>query len=132
MLPFRQQGTIRAFLGAAVIGVLYRYWLTAPILGRLSVTQWHVIAFGVAVVIGVALVRVGLNLALIACSSVIGLVLGGIWAALVAPNDVTIPISTELSNAFKHSFTLWWQIAILTVAVTLGGFLSRALNRSKS
>jgi hypothetical protein len=130
VLLSRPRDTISALLAATVGGVLYRYWLTAPALGRLSITEWRFIAFGVAVVVGVVLVRTGLNLAALACSSVVGLVLGGIWAALGAPtHDVTIPLSTELSNAFGHSLILWREMALLTVAVTLGGFLSHVVNR---
>jgi len=102
------------------------------VLGRLSIAQWRYIAFGVAVLIGVVLVRLGLNIAVLACTSVVGLVLGGTWAALVAPKDVTTPLSTELSNAFNYSLTLWREMVLLTVAVALGGLLSRVVNRPKS
>ena len=132
--PSRPRDAINALLVATVSGVLYRYWLNAPVLRHLSMGQWRSVAFGVVVVIGVVLVRIGLNnLAALACSSVVGLFLGGTWAALEVPTlDVTSPISTEPSQAFGSNLTLWREIALLTIAVTLGGLLSRFVNRRKS
>ena len=130
MLQFRKRNTLVALVAALVIGVSYRYWLTAPVLGNWSVGKWRTVGFVFAVVIGFLLVRIGLNnLLALVCSSMVGLVLGGIWTAMEAPNDVTTSLSTKLSEAFIDSLRLWPEIALFTVAVALGGLVIRLVNR---
>lgn len=127
MLASRPQDIGRALLAATVTGVLYRYWLAAPVLHLLSVTLWHVIALGAALVIGIVLVQIGLNLATLMCSSALGLILGGACAALAANDlhgDVSMSLDTQLSDALSFSLALWREVALLTLAVAIGGLLA--------
>jgi hypothetical protein len=115
---------LHASVAPIIIGVLYRYWLIAPVLHWLSALQWRVVAILVAVLIGGLFSVLRVPLAASVCACVAGLLLGGAWAAWWAPNDVRVSF---IGVFWSHLQLFWWDVVVLTIAVGVGGICSRAV-----
>jgi len=55
----------------------------------------------------------------LACGVMVGLLLGGTWAAWTFPNDVTISFCAAFASHLK---SFWRETLLLTFATTLAGF----------
>ncbi len=92
MPPSSRRCFINTSFAAALISILYRYWLVTPVLKSLSIGQWRLVAVVVAAASGCLLFRLKLPMLALACASMAGLLIGGTWAAWQAPSDVTIGV----------------------------------------
>lgn len=107
---------------AAFIAILYRYWLILPVLEYLTIGQWRLVALLIAATIGVLMSRLKLSLLAVVCSSTVGLLLGGTWAAHFGED---IPISVAF--AFASSMTFWRDEIVLIVASLIGWYCTARL-----
>jgi len=89
---------INMLITAALISILYRYWLVIPVLKHLSISWWRLVATVVAAASGFALSRLSFSVRALACGSIAGLLIGGTEAAWQAPNDVTISLTTAFAG----------------------------------
>jgi hypothetical protein len=121
-----RRGVINTLITAALISILYRYWLVTPVLKYLSIGQWRLIAVVVAAVSGCVLFQFRFSVLALACGSMAGLLIGGTWAEWRAPNDVTITVSAAFAS---HLESFWREVIVLTVTVIVGGFCVAALER---
>lgn len=101
-----------------LIAILYRYWLVTPVLQYLSIRKWYVVAMVVAAAIGSIMSLLKLPTSAFVSASVVGLLLGGTWAAWHFPNDVPISVCGAFQS---HLESFWRQVLILTGTVTIGG-----------
>jgi hypothetical protein len=113
----------------ALTAGLYWQWLTAPVLDRLSIDQWVVVAIAVALMMGAVLGWLKVSLPAMVWSVLAGQFLGGTCASFQAPKDMIIPFLDELAAAFRHSLELWRHPILLTVGVAAGGLLGHAVKR---
>jgi hypothetical protein len=110
---------INSVLAAVLVAILYRYWLTVPALLYFSMAAWLCVGVLVFVVYGCAFSFFRLPIQALACSSLVGLLVGGTWGELETPNDVSVLVG----EAFRiHLITCWPDIVILTVAAVVTGF----------
>lgn len=107
---------IHASVAAAIFAVLYRYWLTAPVLQYVTIGRWRSFAIVVAAACGSALSLLRVSTPALSCGAMAGLLLGGAWAAWKAPTDV--PISAYAAFV-SHLESFWREILLLTFAATL-------------
>lgn len=91
--------------------ILYKFWLTYPILRILTIVQWKIVAVLVAAVLGIASGMAGLHAHLVVGATMVGLVLGGAWAGLSAPNDVP---TTFLDQFVGHLKAFWPEVVLFT------------------
>ena len=106
-------------MAAAPIAILYRYWLVAPVLQYVSIGQWRFLAIVVAAACGCAWTLLRLPVLALACGWMVGLLVGGAWAAWQAPTDVPVSINTAFVS---HLESLWRTVVTLTVTATVSGF----------
>jgi hypothetical protein len=103
---------ISTVLGA----VLYRYWLVTPVLNYLSLDQWRLVAVGVAVLFGILSALGKWNLSTFVSGLMMGLMVGGTWAALPASHG-------SVGNAFISNLeTFWREMIVCVCAAALGGY----------
>jgi hypothetical protein len=105
-----------AFVAAAVIAILYRYWLIAPVLHYLNVNQWRLIAIVVAAASGCVLSLFRLPMLPLASASLAGLLVGGTYAAWQAPSDARMSVIAAVGS---HLQSFWREVTLLTVIITL-------------
>lgn len=118
----RREFTI-ALIVAALISMLYRYWLVYPILRSLSLGQWRWVAVSVAAAIGATCSLLGLPMRAIVTAAVVGLLSGGTWAALFIPTDVRVTVYSAFAS---HLESFWREVIILTIVIALStAFVSR-------
>ena len=110
---------IHAAIAAAIFAVLYRYWLTTPVLQYVSIGRWRLFAIVAAAACGGVLSLLRFSTSVLACGVMAGLLLGGTLAAWKLPNDVAISIYAAFASHFE---SFWREILILTLAATLAGF----------
>jgi hypothetical protein len=85
----------------------------------MSVGEWRLVAMVVAFAIGGLMSALRSSIKTIVGAGAAGLLMGGTWATLQAPND--IPVSTI--DAFVSFVEVFWgQIFLLTAATAVGGF----------
>ena len=82
----------------ALFAVLYKYWLTVPVLQYVSIPRWRLIALVVAAVGGGVLSLLRVSTPALSFGVVAGLLLGGTWAAWTSPNDVTISVDYAFTS----------------------------------
>jgi hypothetical protein len=116
---------IRLLLCAMLSAILFRYWLTTPVLDRMSIGQWRAVGISVAALIGSLCAFSKWNVSTLACGFVVGALAGCFWAAFPMDHRGSIAdafySSTELSGS---------DIAIFTATVTLSGcWFARARRR---
>lgn len=105
-------------MAAAAIAILYRYWLVAPVLQHVSIGRWRFLAIVVVAGCGGALALLKVPIVAVACGTVVGLLIGGTWAAWQVPHD--LPMS--VGHAFlSHLEPLWPTVLLLTVVATASG-----------
>ena len=110
---------IHVFVTTALFAVLYRYWLTTPVLQYVSVTCWRLFAIIVSALCGVVLSLLRVSTPALSCEVMAGLLLGGTWAAWTSPPDVTISVC----DAFRsHLESLWQEVFRLAFVATLAAF----------
>lgn len=115
MIPSRVSWTIHACVSAAMFAMLYKYWLTTPVLQYVSIDRWRLIAIVVAAACGVALSLLRVSTLALSCGAMIGLLLGG---TLVAWRSTDISISVY--DAFAgHLNSFSGEVLTLTLAATL-------------
>ena len=112
--------SVDALIGAAIFAVLYKYWLTTPVLQYVSIAQWRWLALVVAACCGGVLSLSRFSALASSCGAVAGLLLGGTWAAWTAPHDMTISVYHACAS---HLESLWREVLRLAVAATLTAFL---------
>ena len=81
-MPPSRRGVINTLIIAALISVLYRYWLVTPVLKYLSIDEWRLIAVVVAAASGCVLFRLRFSVPALACGSkiqVVALVISSRW-----------------------------------------------------
>ena len=81
-MPPSRRGVINTLIIAALISVLYRYWLATPVLKYLSIDEWRLIAVVVAAASGCVLFRLRFSVPALACGSkiqVVALVISSRW-----------------------------------------------------
>jgi len=111
---------IHAFIAAAIFAVLYKQWLTTPVLQYVSIGRWRLLAVVVAAACGGVLSLLRFSTLALSCGAMAGLLLGGTWAAWTAPNDVAISIYHAFAS---HLESFWREVLTLTLATTLTAFL---------
>ena len=104
---------------AAVVAALYRYWLTYPILKKLSYGEWLAVAVLVAATLGMGSVFARMPISIILLASAAGVVLGGAWAGLSAPHDIPTDF---LAEAESHLRIFWREVVLLFAATAIGSF----------
>src|SRR5215470_17595298 len=104
---------------AATFAVLYKYWLTTPVLQYISISRWRLFAIVAAAVCGSVLSLLRVSTPALSCGVVAGLLLGGTWVAWTSPNDVAVPVGHAFTS---HLQSFWREILRLTVAAILAGF----------
>ncbi len=110
---------IHASIAAAIFAVLYRYWLTTPVLQYVSIGRWRLFAIVVATACGSALSLLRVSRSALSCGAMAGLLLGGTWAERKFPNDVAISVYAAFAS---HLESFWHETLMLTFAATLAGF----------
>jgi len=110
---------IHASVSAAIFVVLYKYWLTTPVLQYVSIARWRLLAIVVAAVCGGVLSLLRVSTPPLCCGVMVGLLLGGTWAAWTAPHDVTISVYDAFASHLKY---FWQEILRLTFVATVAGF----------
>ena len=111
---------IHASIAAAIFAVLYRYWLTTPVLQYVSIGRWRLFAIVVATACGSALSLLRVSRSALSCGAMAGLLLGGTWAEWKFPNDVAISVYAAFAS---HLESFWREVLTLTLATTLTAFL---------
>ena len=106
-------------LTALIIGILYRYWLVAPVLRYVSISQWRFIAIVVAAACGVVSALFGLRVLALTGGFIAGLLLGGTWAAWRAPSDVPVSVIAAFESHLKP---FWRDVIVLTISATVVAF----------
>lgn len=129
MIPHKVSWAIQAFVSATIFAVLYRYWLTAPVLQYVSIGRWRLIAIVVAAVCGVALSLMRVSTLALSCGAMVGLLLSG---TLVAWRSTDISISVYDAFA-SHLKSFSGEVLTLTLAATLAAlccdyFRTRRIN----
>ena len=89
-MPLRSRDIFGTSLTAIIVGILYRYWLVAPVLRCVSISQWRFLAIVVAAACGVVSALFGLRVLALAGGFMTGLLLAGTWAARRALSDVPV------------------------------------------
>jgi len=110
---------IHTSLSAAVFAVLYKYWLTTPVLQYMSVGNWRLFAIAVAAACGGVLTFLRFPISALSCGAIAGFLLGGTWAAWKFLNDVRISVYAAFAS---HLESFWRETVILTFAVTLAAY----------
>jgi len=116
----RLRWTVHALISAAIFAVLYKYWLTTPVLQYVSIDQWRWLALLVAAACGSVLSLLRFSAIALSCGALTGLLLGGTWAAWTAPHDVTISVYYAFQS---HLETLWREVVRLAFATTVTALL---------
>jgi hypothetical protein len=111
---------IHALIAAAIFAVLYKYWLTTPVLQYISITRWRLLAVVIAAACGAAMSLLRFSALALSCGALTGLLLGGMWSAWTAPNDVAISVAHAFAS---HLESLWREVLRLAFATTLTAFL---------
>jgi len=111
--------TVHALITAAIFAVLYKHWLTTPVLQYVSVAQWRWLARVVAAACAGVLSLLRFFAIALSCGAVAGLLLGGTWAAWTAPHDVTISVYHAFAS---HLESLWREVVRLAFATTVTAF----------
>lgn len=110
---------IHASFAAAIFAVLYRYWLVTSVLQYMRVGRWRLFAVVVAAACGGVLSLLRVSTSALSVGAMVGLLLGGTWAAWKFPSDVT----TSLYGAFASNLECFWrETLMLTFTATLAGF----------
>jgi len=105
-----------ASLFTVLMSVLYRFWLTYPILQNLTFGQWRAIAVLAAFIIGAVSALVRIRNYVFALAAAVGFLLGGAWAGLSAPHDVP---TTFLAEFASHLRSFWRDAVLLILASTI-------------
>jgi len=95
---------IHAFIAATIFAVLYRYWLTTPVLQYVTIGRWRLFAIVVATVCGSTLSLLRVSRSALSCGAMAGLLSGGTWATWKSPNDVTISVYAAFAS---HLESFW-------------------------
>jgi hypothetical protein len=111
---------IHALIVTAIFAVLYKYWLTTPVLQYVSIGHWRLVAVVIAAACGGAMSLLRFSTPVLSCGAIVGLLLGGTWAEWTAPNDVTVSVSHAFAS---HLESLWREVLRLASATTLTAFL---------
>src|SRR5262249_43955485 len=98
MTPKSRHEVFGISITAALIAILYRYWLVVPVLHHVSIRQWRCLAILVAAAYGGMAALFGLRVLALACGTLAGLLLGGTWAAWRVPSDVPISINAAFAS----------------------------------
>src|SRR5262249_21378437 len=110
---------IHASFAAAILAVLYRYWLVTPALRYISLGRWRLFAVAVAAACGGVLSLLRVSISALSVGAMFGLLLGGTWAAWKFPTDVTISVWGAFAS---HLESFWRETLMLTFTATLAGF----------
>lgn len=114
----RKLWPVDASFAAAMFAFLYKYWLTTPVLQYMSLGRWRLFAVAVAAGCGAALSLLRVSTSALACGVMVGLLLGGTWAAWSFPNDLAISVCAAFASHLK---SFWRETLLLTLANTLAG-----------
>ena len=107
---------VQVLIAAAIFAVLYKYWLTTPVLQYFSIPRWRLLAVVIAAVCGSTLSLLRFSTTAVSVGAMAGLLLGGTWAAWTAPHDVTISVSYAFTS---HLELLWREVLRLPFAAIL-------------
>jgi predicted ribosomally synthesized peptide with SipW-like signal peptide len=110
---------IQALVTGAAFAVLYKSWLTTPVLQYVSIGQWRLLAIVIAAACGGALTLLRFSTSALASGALAGLLFGGTWAAWTAPNDVAISATQAFAS---HLESLWREGSTLACATTVTAF----------
>lgn len=111
---------IHALIAAAIFAVLYKYWLTTPVLQYMSIGRWRLLAVVIAAACGGGLSLLRFSTPALSCGAMAGLLLGGTWVAWTVPNDVPISVYHAFAS---HMESFWREVLTLAFATTLTAFL---------
>lgn len=111
---------VHALIATAIFAVLYKYWLTTPVLQYMSIGRWRLIAVVIAAACAGGLSLLRFSTAALSCGAMTGLLLGGTWAAWTAPIDAAVSISHAFAS---HLESMWREVLRLGFATTLTAFL---------
>ena len=118
-MPLRRREILGAPLTALLLGILYRYWLVTPGLRYLSAGQWRLLAIVAAAACGGVSATFGLRVIAIAFAAMVGLLLGGAWAAWGFLSDVRISIGAAFVS---HLESFWREVIVLVASATVVAF----------
>jgi hypothetical protein len=116
----------KACVSTAVIAILYRYWLIAPILHYLTINQWRLVAIGMGVACGFSIALFKVPMPALLGASLAGLLIGGTFAAWRAPHDVPVSLVTAINS---HLQSFWREVTLLTGAITLSAWCAARLTK---
>lgn len=112
--------TVHTLIAAAIFAVLYKQWLTTPVLHYVSIAQWRWLSLLVAVACGAVLSLLRFSAIALSCGAVAGLLLGGTWAEWTMPNDVTVSVYDGFAS---HLESFWPEVLRLAFATTVTAFM---------
>ena len=110
---------IHALIATAIFAVLYKHWLTTPVLQYMSIGRWRLIAVVIAATCAGALSLLRFSTVALTCGAMTGLLLGGTWTAWTS-SDVTISAYHALAS---HLESFWREVLRLAFTTTLTAFL---------
>jgi hypothetical protein len=118
VIRIRILSAIHACITAVIFAVLYRYWLTTPVLHYVSIGRWRILAVVVAAACGVVLSLLRVSTPSLSCGTMAGILVGGTWAAWKAPNDVPLSVYGAFASQLE---SFWREVLILTFTATFIG-----------
>lgn len=119
---------VHALIAAAIFAVLYKHWLTTPVLQYLSIAQWRWLAIVVAAACSGALSLLRFATLALSGGAITGLLLGGTWAEWTVRTDMPISVSYAFAS---HLESLWREVLRLALTTTLTAFLCGYLARRR-
>jgi len=128
MAPIKRRDVVGLLVAATLSGILYRYWLSTPVLEYLTINEWH----GVAVLVTLAVSGVWplfkWNVSTLVVGFTAGILVAGTW--LEWRSQRALPSS--VGAAFQlHLESFRSDVIMLTVAVLFGGYCSARLTNSR-
>ena len=128
MNPIKMRSAIQACVTAAILAVLYMYWLTIPALHYVSIGNWRALAIVAAAVCGATLSMLRVSTPVLSCGAMGGFLLGGtlVWKD---HSDVMISVYAAFAD---HLAVFWREILILTLAATLASLCCNYLRKHRA
>jgi hypothetical protein len=114
--PTKLRWALHIPITAGLFAILYKYWLTTPVLQHVSIGYWRPLAILVAAVCGAALSLLRVPAPALSFGAIAGLLIGGTLAALKVQHDVAVSIYGAFTG---HLESLWREVLTLAGTATL-------------
>ncbi len=116
MVPITLRDVIRLLAAIVLSAILYRMYLTAPVLDHLSLTQWRGVAIAVGALLGIMSAVAQWNLSTLFAGVITGLLAGATWVA-------TPTFHGRIADAFESSLVEYRaEVITLTIAAVGSAF----------